>query len=84
MRAFKRLILGAAAGLATTAAAVADHQVPETPAPVIDVVSVRAFTLDQVTSHFWRADMPSYRTGYLMVLKVETDYVEATLRYRLP
>lgn len=72
------LIAALPAVLAVNVATADEAQpVPPTPAPVVDIISVQPFTLEQSTTHFWRAERPSYRSGYLLVLKVDPAYVIA-------
>lgn len=59
----------------TCAAAAAPPPIPDTPAPVLDIVHAVPFTLDESYTHLWRAEKPEVRTGYLVVLKVEPDLV---------
>jgi hypothetical protein len=61
------------AGLAIAQSSIPD--IPPTPAPVIDVVSIQPFSLETPTKHLWRAEKPSVRTGYLVVLKVDPGLV---------
>lgn len=83
MRALDRLgagILAVGIGLAATAfttATAADDlpPVPATPAPIVDVISIRPFTLDRAATHRWRAELPQYTSGYLLVLRVDPSYV---------
>ncbi len=79
MRALQRFgagILTACIALATGVVGADDlPPVPPTPAPILEVVSLRPFTLDRAATHGWRAERPSYTSGYLLVLRVDPSYV---------
>jgi hypothetical protein len=49
--------------------------IPQTPAPVLDVVSIQPFDLETPAAHLWRAEKPMVRSGYLLVLKVDPALV---------
>jgi hypothetical protein len=49
--------------------------IPPTPAPVLDVVSIQPFQLETPAVHLWRAEKPTMRSGYLVVLKVDPALV---------
>jgi hypothetical protein len=49
--------------------------VPATPAPVLELLSARPFTLAQTYRHDWRRERPAVESGYLLVLKVDPDLV---------
>jgi hypothetical protein len=48
---------------------------PPTPAPVLDIVSIQPFELQTPAAHLWRAEKPTVRSGYLLVLKVDPGLV---------
>ena len=48
---------------------------PQTPAPVLDVVYARPFTLDKGYEFTWRKERPTVTEGYLLVLKVDPALV---------
>lgn len=78
MNALHRIGLGLLAAVAVGVASAGAEDappVPPTPAPILDVVSIRPFTLDESTVHVWRAERPEYTSGYLLVLKVDPAYV---------
>ena len=62
-------------GLAAVATAAEPPALPATPAPVQELVYARSFTLEEGYQHTWRADKFQVTSGYLLVLKVDTDYV---------
>jgi len=45
--------------------------IPPTPAPVRDVLFVQPFDLATPAPHLWRAEQPTMRSGYLLVLEVD-------------
>lgn len=47
---------------------------PVTPAPVLDLLYVQTFTIDERTDFEWRKDQPSFKTGTIMVIAVESVY----------
>jgi hypothetical protein len=49
--------------------------VPPTPAPIDEIVSITPFTLEESYTFHWRAERPEVRTGYVLVLKVNPDLV---------
>jgi hypothetical protein len=49
--------------------------VPSTPAPIDEIISITPFTLEESYTHHWRAERPEVRTGYVLVLKVDPDLV---------
>ncbi len=68
--------IGLCIGLVLCApAAAAPPPIPATPAPVMELVSARPFTLDEALTHHWRAEHRSYRQGYLLVLRVDPALV---------
>ena len=71
------LLILAVCTMLTLGAAVNDDppSIPPTPAPVLELVSVRPFTLDKGYTHFWRKEQPKVDSGYLFVLKVDPDLV---------
>lgn len=48
---------------------------PPTPAPVLDVVYARPFTLEKGYEFTWRKEKPTVREGFILVLKVEPALV---------
>ncbi|MCP3904071.1 MAG: hypothetical protein GY715_10595 [Planctomycetes bacterium] len=74
----KRYALGLLfAGLLTAAAPPPSEPppIPATPAPVLDLVSVQPYTLTKGAVHRWRAEKPTHRTGYMLVLRVDPALV---------
>ncbi len=50
--------------------------VPEEPqSATVRIVEARAFVLDEEETHYWRADRPTYRAGYLLVLDAPAELV---------
>ena len=68
-------MFGAWLGLALTALASAAPPPPATPAPVLEIVSARAFALEEEAEHLWRKEKPRFRSGYLLVLEVDPALV---------
>jgi hypothetical protein len=54
---------------------VAAPPVPKTPAPVLDVVYARPFTLEKGYEFTWRKEKPTVTEGYILVLKVDPALV---------
>ncbi|MHC5115420.1 MAG: hypothetical protein ACYTGP_13455 [Planctomycetota bacterium] len=69
------MLLAALLAFASTAGAQSPPPIPATPAPVLDLVSVQPYALQKSAVHLWRAEKPSYRTGYILVLKVDPALV---------
>lgn len=46
-------------------------------APVRGLVLARPFVLERAATHTWRAEMPAYDAGYLVVLDVDPRFVAA-------
>lgn len=66
----------AALGLAALVSAqTTTPEIPDTPAPIVDLVSVQTFELERPDKHRWRAERPTVKTGYLLVLKVDPALV---------
>jgi hypothetical protein len=49
--------------------------IPPTPAPVLELVSARTFTLEAGYTHLWRSERPQADSGYLLVLRVDPALV---------
>ena len=85
MNKLTRISLPLVAGAALTALVIGrggddgQHVMPEPPADAaaapVALVAAHPFTLDQETTHSWRAEQPTYRAGYLLVLAVDRDAV---------
>lgn len=48
------------------------------PQPVIDIVRIQPFSLEQSFKYDWRRERPNVRSGLLVVLKVDPDLVKPT------
>ncbi len=72
------LILVAVATLASSSPQEGGQElppIPETPAAIEELISVRPFFIEQPGTHGWRADKPSYSSGYLLVIRVDPALV---------
>ena len=69
------LLPAAALGIQSTGPARERPATPATPAPVNGIVSIQPFELETEALHFWRAEKPAVRTGYLLVLRVDPALV---------
>lgn len=65
----------AATALAAAVVIAAPPQVPATPAAVQDIVFAQPFTLETGEMSYWRAERPTIKSGYILVLKVNPDLV---------
>ncbi len=77
MNSITQFSLSTLAACIMTTAALADGPpaIPETPAPVIDLVSATPFTLDAGYQHLWSAEKETVSSGYILVLEVDPDLV---------
>lgn len=83
----RRKLLGMAllAGALATGGAIANRgdrkagapaPLPATPQlEALELVEVRAFALDEPFPHFWRAEQPDVRAGYLLVLRADAGFL---------
>jgi len=72
--------VGQAAGAAPKAVPAAQHvnntpPVPATPAPIIELIEARQFTLATSFTQEWRKDSQPIGAGYVLVMRVSSDYV---------
>jgi len=65
----------AADGLRSQTAVDTPPALPTTPAAVAELLLAQPFRLDEPSVHLWRAERPEFRTGYLLVLKVDPALV---------
>ncbi len=65
----------AATALAAAVVIAAPPQVPATPAAVQDIVFAQPFSLETGEMSYWRAERPTVKSGYIIVLKVNPDLV---------
>ena len=50
-------------------------EVPSTPRAVAELVEAVPFTLEEGERHYWRMERPMMTSGYLLVLKVDPEFV---------
>ncbi len=68
------LVIGAATGNRGSQGSQGLRALPANPtAAEIDLLDAVPFVLDEPFVHTWRADQPSYRAGYLVVLRTDPD-----------
>jgi hypothetical protein len=53
----------------------ASREMPQTPAPVLELVSATPFELDEPYVYHWRKERPKVSSGYVLVLKVDPELV---------
>jgi len=74
MKTITRILLITTFTLLNVITAVANDDLP-TPEPIKDILYLKPFKLDKPAKHFWSADQPHVTEGWIMVLKVDPQYL---------